>query len=704
MRVGKPSGLTKGRHAGIVGDGPGDSPPLAKECTSALTAHGNGLFVKNIPTQSRTLIAQPHGVYYSADPADFGATHVQRTHEASSSSRWRDCLLTVFNLSAFPIVAAALALSLYLIWPSETAKAPEETSHALWVVPMVLALMAAIILVVRLFTGDTFNRARRRNAVINEISHRRDSHLQWLPVCTHSIDRVIGSFAQVERFSGESQAVALAFLLSPSAFIARTGHSIDFAGQALSHNVVRRIDSYEHDLSACPLPIHKEEKGDLSHRFSVKIDDQRASSLSSSDSRALSVSLLTALAGKYLSFAVAPWQDFDWLTIMTAVASESPVYQSSPLFRLSRDGDGDWSTESTSLTFISALTRVSERLHTSCKSDAQAGAIVDLISDLAANNIIWTILPEDVGTGCHVATTYTSMRNIAAQNIYERFRVSCGLASRNVFLPLSLAPTTQSYHLDIAVPKETYVYRTRVTLNKMKEAVELARPHRQAGDLEPEVNSDRYISVSRARDSNPVIRTSRPGSNVCHVYIRDADMLVATNATGISRLPLLPSVDVEFREVPPGNLLWAVLMSFYIAGLSWTVSFYYSRVFSGDIDDMATVWTTLLFGLPTILAAFLFSRFTKDHLTPSSLVTLFMFATSVFSAFFTMCVAVLLALGKWRWSWDFRLCTLFDFGAERTIESMPWALVVVLATANLTLGIILIMARRRRYKTRLYQL
>lgn len=631
--------------------------------------------------------------YLSADPSDYGMGRPRPLRPIGE--HWAASIAWIFNILALPMVAVFLAVAVYVSWPSETV-GTLETSHRVWTAPIVLLSAALVIAFFRVITGDNFGRRRKQRRAAEEIYRRTDTDVKWLPISDLSINRIVKGLEWADgAFTREQQGAALSFLLSPSKFTIRLGHTISSSGQMMSHEVVRRIEPPNgFELKSCPIPIYRDRKGQLAHRFKIKVSNTRGSTLSSFRGQALTMVLLTHFIGRYLKnlSSRALWSDSDWLAVLTAVGSESPVRPESPMMCISI---ADGTIKRSDKIFADILRNVRTRIIVDGGGEREADAIIQLISDLAQTYIVWVTLPADFGRWCHVETEYCTRLDIADQSRYEKARVSYGLASRSIVLPLELSRESQSYHLHLAVPDETYVYRTRVSLSWTKTNVA----------NESENNHECYPVALPGQESNPIIRTSRPGTDVAHVYTRGVAGLVAVDHDAARNVQLLPSAHFEFREIPPGNLIWAILISSYVAGLSWTVNFYFSLVFPENPTEMGPIWTTLLFGIPAILAGFLLSRFTKDNLKQSSFVTLGLLIASIMNAFALMCVSVLIAHDKWRWTWNLRNTISpsvgFDFSAERTIESVPWAFVVVSSTTIFVLAVMYTIARRSRFTSRL---
>jgi hypothetical protein len=152
-------------------------------------------------------------------------------------------------------------------------------------------------------------------------------------------------------------------------------------------------------------------------------------------------------------------------------------------------------------------------------------------------------------------------------------------------------------------------------------------------------------------------------TKVIHAYLRDSTTRVG-NAW--------PSLRVELRERPPGLMEIATVLSWFLCVTAWTVGAFHEYVFrsTGSGSAVTGSWPTILFGVPTLLVGWLFSKVDGASLGRVSLTSGAMMAWLGVNSAVAMLAAALKSSGA----------TLTEHPRELlgfTIEHQYWALIML---------------------------
>ncbi|MFZ3391669.1 hypothetical protein TVH25_00200 [Rhodococcus sp. 7Tela_A2] len=491
------------------------------------------------------------------------------------------------------------------------------------------------------------------------------------------------------------------FLCSSASLIQRIQHSINQSGIVYENSVISSMEipsNLSHDFviiaSACA-------KGSMLDSLNVKVDGDDVSTIPAFESNSLQAGILTTWRQEIAPFEIEPWRDPTWLALMSAVCSDSPVMaDAKSLIWNNRRKEFELGDNNPSLQNL--LDFEARRMSSLGASSAAASQLLIAIEELANLNILWCRPDSSTkesadNLSLRLEVSFRRHLEAAAQSWYERLRVGFGLVPRSFAITMPLSLRAASYHLDFATPEGMYLYDITIGI----EAASIdhfgstpAHPATGSTAAHPATGwavARRDVTHSARGEANPVLRASRTGSGFAHVYCRGVgDLVLRSRSDAKDSRNIVPTAKFEFREVPPGNLLWAILLAIYLTGLAWFVGFGFDAVFPAE-GQMKPIWNTVLFGLPAVLSGLVVAKFTGGQIQTASLPTFVAIVCTVLDAMFLIIVAALLSMGLWSWRWDGEGLLIPN------IEVVPWALVMILTGTNLCIIAVMMLMRHRRY-------
>jgi hypothetical protein len=194
----------------------------------------------------------------------------------------------------------------------------------------------------------------------------------------------------------------------------------------------------------------------------------------------------------------------------------------------------------------------------------------------------------------------------------------------------------------------------------------------------------------------PVLRLNNPeGLEYIHLYARDLEALESESgqlATTVVDRAL--ALRLEFREKPPGMFAIVLILSLYLAGLTWAVGHFHDLVFPAPTQGeapAASSWPTILFGIPALVSGWLVSRFSADALRRVSLATVGMTLWLVVNAAAAVLIAALKTSGA--------RTEGLSVGSIDVIHA-TWALLMATTGLHLALSLVMALGRAARYLRR----
>lgn len=336
------------------------------------------------------------------------------------------------------------------------------------------------------------------------------------------------------------------------------------------------------------------------------------------------------------------------------------------------------------------------------KEQAPVGVLTKFVFDMLETYSIIAVIPSSTTIKFSVKYTESksSIRDRNAKStiklwewLYSYIRATFGLTLRSHTLRLQSATEAQSYHFRAEVPVGMYLYHMDSVLL----------------DIEANYQSLGELAEFPARPIDPTwaVSDSR-GLEYVHAYGRDLDTVTYSHQGRLrSRIPYL---ELEVREKPPGLMFTIALLALYLAILTVGVGHWHNLVFgitdtikqcidshpSGPIDckdgrQPASLWPTILFGIPAIVSGWMVSRFTAESVSRLSLSTLAVFVWCMVNAISAVTLSalkltVLMADNQW------------IFGMHTT--QPLWSALMVSTTGCATMTIFLLILRVRRYRRR----
>lgn len=629
------------------------------------------------------------GVSLSFDPSDayFGKpTHLKRGtgrwHKIARARRWS------FRFS-ITIISVLILVHLFLFWPTDLHSGSIFIEGQYRNSLLKSLKFLAFVLIALLISHKVLNRWIDRKM---SNSGRIDTDYFHLPVSTNSLARASGHVECGLNGNSTSQITSGKISMSESqALIRRIQHSIKQDGVVYEHTVISTICIPASLSGEAAIIASSCIKGSMIDSLLVDVEGDSASTLPAPGSKDFQAALLTTWRQELLPFESEPWSDSNWLTLMSAVCSDSPVSADSRALL--------WDQESKSFrmlkenpTLRTTLENESHRMISAGAPPTSVVALIAAIENLAKINVFWCMVRskdenKESDLNLRAEVFFRTHLDATAQSRYERIRIRLGLIPRGFTMPMPLALRCGSYHLDFATPEGMYLYDTSIRV----EAAEIDHSRSAAPKAGLAANLDSHVLSGKYGRTNPVLKTSRTGSGFAHVYCRGIGEIELQRAGGgLDRHRIVPSVSFEFREIPPGNLLWAVLLAGYLFGLAWFVGTSFNSVFLPG-EAMKPIWNTVLFGLPAVLAGLVVAKFTSGQIQTVSLFTFGAIVGTVIDALLLIVTAALVSMDKWRWTWGIEWPAQFD------LISVPWAIVMVITGTNLFLIAAMMLLRNGRY-------
>lgn len=608
------------------------------------------------------------------------------------SKRFRAAVTSVRHASYRFFVLAILvciALLAFLVWPAgaRSTSGGSDRLHFFWWSTIGLISLAVVLLAVQWLLDRLLSAYEYKNL-------RRDTDFAGLPLAGNSLERANGNLIEgLTNFRDDEITTATSLIRRPYVHTPRMLHKVNQSGAQYQHHIIKRVQFDDREIRRWVVLLHATPKNGLVADLQFKCGDKPISTLAVHEARALHLTVLTTWRDDMLPVSARHYLDADriWQALMTAVCSDTPVIGSTKLLVIESDPENHV-TQHPHLTFEDLVRAQGIVWQAAGVDEAAANELLFTIRRLAKHNLLWGRVTRPRSGHVRVEAMFRKHLNIRSQSFYERLRFGLGLIPRNFDMPLELALEAESYHLHFATPEGMYLYGADARLMAMETT--------SSSNIHAAEPFNLTLST-RSRTSNPTLKSSHLGSGFAHLYARGMAHLELRhkNGTAADRL-VLPTVSFEFREKPPGNLMWAFFFSLYLGAIAWISGANLPAVFSGNIPNY---WATVLLGLPTIVAGLLIARFTSGKIETVSLCTMAIITFTVVNALLLVGVSLMLAMHQWTWSWDGRVeWPALDLSPwVGQVASMPWAILMVSTLLNSLLIAIMMFTRSRRYVSQL---
>jgi len=227
-------------------------------------------------------------------------------------------------------------------------------------------------------------------------------------------------------------------------------------------------------------------------------------------------------------------------------------------------------------------------------SESTLQEFLKLIEFLAKHYfILGRVNSSETESRTKVKLTSTFERSLTNHRLLDSFKLVLGLRPREHIFTLPRALETVSYHLSMLTPKGTYVYDNGFENVRVK----LTGEGTEGGPAKRKQLVAPYRAFGRSTKS-------------LHVYMRGDHSQVTDT---------LPTIRLELRERPPGLIELTLPLSSMLCVTAWIVGFHHDQIFAGG--PLPGSWPTVLFGIPTLLIGWLFSRIDADTMSRISLTT-----------------------------------------------------------------------------------
>lgn len=598
----------------------------------------------------------------------------------------------------------------------------------------VLTAVAAVALIIRLLVDERSIRRLSRKFLGREISFFGQWGVQ-LPTKHQGKRKIYTYLAKADGFTKESIAAALAHLVSPGSLNRRTGHSIVMEGDYYNQKIIKRVElPASLNGSDRIIPAIRLRKASPVNDLSFKFGDKRTSAVPSGRGQGLIAYVLSRQLHALTNGRIG-LDNAVWLSILSAVISEYPKYRDSRPDRRSRYDLGMY------------LDLLQKEMSSYGVSLQQSDQFVRLVEELCEDWVIWVIAPETDDRGWqHLTIEYKTLAHDRTTNAYERLRTRLGLQHRNMTLVMPLALETQRYHLDLSVPNGMYLYNVKLALvsadnskfevdpdssrnrrRKYRDLVSVLNMHYRNGyhgsvrsakisiialwmifkrhwrKIRSWLKRKRQAAVKLAltdMDASPMLISSGLGASFVHVYAREiAALAIDQGVTEIS--PMVPVAKLEFRERPPGNIAIVMLLSVYITSMAWVIARMHEKVLVAT--QGGSPWSTIIFGTPARISAWVVSRFVSGNASRASLVTAAVIAWAVLNSVAVVSYVAVVQGGA-------RIRTL-DMGAQDSfpwifhpqivVNDVVWVLVSISCMMHLVLTFGMYASRNSRFMSRL---
>lgn len=222
-------------------------------------------------------------------------------------------------------------------------------------------------------------------------------------------------------------------------------------------------------------------------------------------------------------------------------------------------------------------------------------ALVDIC---LLTDVIFAPVPEGCAQTRRIVVEFTSPYRDRVEGWAGTARRFVGIGRDVIGIDLLRVAETNAYHLDVTANEATYIEQADVYL---------PAAHGEALKRVPDDDDDsEYLHVSPLR-----------GDNRAHVYWRDFRVRLDRAA---QQAGVVPRLELQLRERPPGLLGPAFALSLWIATITWAVGYFYPVLFSST-DVTRSAWSTLILAAPALLTGMLLSRLTSDAVRSMSIST-----------------------------------------------------------------------------------
>lgn len=369
--------------------------------------------------------------------------------------------------------------------------------------------------------------------------------------------------AFVKRFGYEALAQATDTFTRPAAHFDRVKEVIEIQASRYERRTTLVVATSSSEVVL--VPLLSQTKGDLIDDLSLQIDGKPFSTLAYLENQG---AMLLIVEGLFVAIAEA-----------SALVRDSEV-------------------EASAKRVVAAPHKVNQRAAIGLldawvggpnSGNAHYQTLRNLMQQCAREYLIFCAAPGSASGSIKLTLTSSFERSSKDYSALQILRVALGLRRRDHLFQLERATTTPSYHLQLRAPRGLYVHEQHL-------AAVLVR--------------DDQSKVGAA--TIPVDEQVSASTKSVHVYLRGQHAL--------GQHANVPTLRVNFRERPPGLLEIGLLVSLGLFVLTWIVGVNHDRIFYTSPPPGA--WPTILFGIPTLVSGWIFSRLDAAALAKMSIITL----------------------------------------------------------------------------------
>jgi hypothetical protein len=325
------------------------------------------------------------------------------------------------------------------------------------------------------------------------------------------------------------------------------------------------------------VPVLLQEKGELVQGLSIKVDEEPANTLSFLEGQGAVLAAAEVLAGS--AFDDQTLEDLIE-DILMHIAADDPT-DPTVVIRSLEDAP----------------------LSSGQFADRYRDNLIELLAAAAKHHYL--LCAVKVSSGDRILTVEVSARTPRTNSLdtpLDWVRAIFGLRSHRHYFPFAKAWDTVSYHFAASVPDGMYVYDGRFIA------------------VDPTAEHSPVALSTQANDNRPHVPKALKGRSTSFVscYLRDAANL-EIDVDGTRRSAADVGLLVDIRERPPGLVEAVTLLSVYLVALTWVAGFHHESIFTGKPNSAA--WSTVLFGIPTLISGWLVARVDRSGLARFGLPT-----------------------------------------------------------------------------------
>lgn len=308
-----------------------------------------------------------------------------------------------------------------------------------------------------------------------------------------------------------STTLTLRALTSPATIVVRVSEH-HRAGRERSTISATRTVAGQKNLML--LPVYRTRKGLTVGSLQVEVDDKRARTLRTDESKGL---LLLQLASLFSDVTGSARGDLIDDLQKRIVGRE----------------------ESTPSEVAERLNAIALLPRTRVASEKNIEALKSFVRIVLTNDVIFAVMPDGSGAGTRVKISYSLPYSKGTSGMSERFKRAVGIQISRYFADIRSAADSPSYHLQIDGPQGMYVD------HRVFDMVAYPENDEKSDAATPDSDYPRDVWM----DTGYLV-----GDESLHLYMRDFDGRPLVGETGVPKSNPVPYLKVTFAETPPGIL------------------------------------------------------------------------------------------------------------------------------------------------------